>query len=122
MGLDTLSDMAKQPAKPNKPGDGFLGWLGRQVGHVKKAIKTDVQKGAKPKPAGTAAPAPKQASPQPQPPRENASPTSPASSGAPRVVYREDKVEEADIPDQPGVKLRRTTIDEVVVDESERAG
>lgn len=26
----------------DKPGQGFLGWLGRQVGHVKKAVKTDV--------------------------------------------------------------------------------
>jgi hypothetical protein len=26
----------------NLPGSGFLGWLGRQVGHVKKAVKTDV--------------------------------------------------------------------------------
>ena len=28
--------------KDNLPGNGFLGWLGRQVGHVKKAVKTDV--------------------------------------------------------------------------------
>ena len=26
----------------NLPGTGFLGWLGRQVGHVAKAVKTDV--------------------------------------------------------------------------------
>jgi hypothetical protein len=26
----------------NLPGNGFLGWLGRQVGHVAKAVKTDV--------------------------------------------------------------------------------
>jgi hypothetical protein len=25
-----------------KPGKGFLGWLGRQVGYVKQAVKTDV--------------------------------------------------------------------------------
>jgi hypothetical protein len=24
------------------PGNGFLGWLGRQIGHVAKAVKTDV--------------------------------------------------------------------------------
>ena len=24
------------------PGRGFLGWLGRQIGHVRKAAKTDV--------------------------------------------------------------------------------
>jgi hypothetical protein len=28
------------PEQP--PGDGFLGWLGRQIGYVKKAVKTDV--------------------------------------------------------------------------------
>jgi hypothetical protein len=32
--------MPQQP--DNLPGNGFLGWLGRQVGHVKKAVKTDV--------------------------------------------------------------------------------
>jgi len=26
----------------NLPGSGFLGWLGRQVGHIAKAVKTDV--------------------------------------------------------------------------------
>jgi len=26
----------------NKPGKGLLGWLGRQVGYVKQAVKTDV--------------------------------------------------------------------------------
>lgn len=26
----------------NLPGSGFLGWLGRQVGHVAKAVKTEV--------------------------------------------------------------------------------
>jgi hypothetical protein len=25
-----------------KPGKGLLGWLGRQVGHVRKAVRTDV--------------------------------------------------------------------------------
>jgi hypothetical protein len=29
-------------APQNLPGTGFLGWLGRQVGHVAKAVKTDV--------------------------------------------------------------------------------
>jgi len=28
--------------KDQLPGTGFLGWLGRQIGHVKKAVKTDV--------------------------------------------------------------------------------
>ena len=39
----------------------------------------------------------------------------------PKVVYRDDKVEEAPHPTDPGVKLRRTVIDEViVVDENKR--
>ena len=25
------------------PGRGLLGWLGRQIGHVKKAVRTDVE-------------------------------------------------------------------------------
>ena len=67
--------MAKSPSKKT-----FFGWLGRQIGHVKKAVKTDTSK------------------------------------PEPKVIYRNDKVEETEVPDQPGVKLRRTTIDEVIVD------
>ena len=29
-------------ATPPLPGHGLLGWLGRQVGHVAKAVRTDV--------------------------------------------------------------------------------
>ena len=32
--------MGKAPLK--KPGSGFLGWLGRQVGYVRHAVKKDV--------------------------------------------------------------------------------
>ena len=71
--------MAKSPAN-----DSFFSWLGRQIGHVKKAVKTDV---SKPKP---------------------------------KVVYRKNKVEEKPMPNQPGVKLRRTTIDEVIVDPNQK--
>ena len=60
------------------PGKGLFGWLGRQVGHIKKAIQTDV------------------ASPE-------------------QVTYRKQEVREAEHPEQAGVKLRRTTIDEVIV-------
>jgi hypothetical protein len=74
--------MAKK--KPGS-GEGLLGWLGRQVGHVRKAIKTDVTS-------------------KPPPPKQT-------------VVYRDDKIEEAAHPTEPGVKLRRTVIDEVIVDE-----
>ena len=68
-----------QPNQDNpKPGKGVLGWLGRQVGHVRKAIKADV--------------------------------------GGPLTIYRDKKVEEKPLPQDPNVKLRRTVIDEVVVD------
>ena len=93
-----------------KPGEGLWGWLGRQVGHVKKAVKTDVTKKAPAKQEGGATAATGDAKPQPQPPAEEKS-----------VVYREEKAEEVELPDQPGVVLRRTVIDEVIVD-PEKAG
>ena len=91
---------AAKPAKPGKPGDGFLGWLGRQVGHVKKAVQTDVTK--------------------PAPPAKRQSP--PESPVAPKVIYRDDKIEEIEHPTQPGVKLRRTIIDEVIVEKTNEKG
>ena len=62
--------------KRSPTGKGLMGWLGRQVGYVRNAIKS--------KPAD--------------------------------VIYREGRIEEADHPNEPGVTLRRTTIDEVVFD------
>jgi hypothetical protein len=62
-----------------RPGNGVWGWLGRQFGYVKKAVKADVEK---------------------------------------QVVHRQQKVEEAKLPDKPNVTLRRTVIDEVIVDKS----
>jgi len=59
-----------------KKGVGFFGWLGRQVGYVKKAVRADVTQ---------------------------------------RIVHREEKVEEAKLPQDPNVTLRRTVIDEVIV-------
>lgn len=62
----------------SKPrGKGLWGWLGRQVGHVSKAVKADVGK---------------------------------------QTVYRESTVEEKAHPSDPNIKLRRTVIDEVVVE------
>ena len=58
------------------PGRGFFGWLGRQIGYVKRAVQQDVGE---------------------------------------RKVYRAESVEEKSLPDNPRVKLRRTTIDEVIV-------
>lgn len=58
------------------PGSGFFGWLGRQIGHVKKAVRTDVTR---------------------------------------QVVHRQQTVQEASLPDDPNVTLRRTVIDEVIV-------
>jgi hypothetical protein len=83
-----VSAMAKQPPKKPAKSDSLLGWLGRQLGHVKKAVSTDV--------------------------------TKPPTKPKPKVIYRENKVEEAEIPTQPGVKLRRTVIDEVIVDPNKR--
>ena len=48
-----------------------------------------------------------------------AEPRSVSGPKASLVVYRHDKVEEAELPDQPGVRLRRTTIDEVIVQKIE---
>ncbi|HEV8607772.1 MAG TPA: hypothetical protein VGQ99_20720 [Tepidisphaeraceae bacterium] len=59
-----------------KKGAGFLGWLGRQVGYVKRAVKMDVTQ---------------------------------------QIIHREEKIEEAKLPDKPNVTLRRTVIDEVIV-------
>ena len=61
--------------------NGFWSWLGRQVGHVRKAIHTDV-----------------------------------AAAPPPRVVYRQGRVEEQPMPDDPNLTLRRTTIDEIIAD------
>jgi hypothetical protein len=63
------------------PGKGFLGWLGRQVGYVSRAVRGDV---------------------------------------AGRMVYREKKIQEAELPQDRKVKLRRTTIDEVIVTRASR--
>ena len=70
-------------AEPKSTTSSLFNWLGRQIGHVKKAVKTDVK-----------------------PP--------------PQVIYRDDKIEEADHPSEPGMKLRRTVIDEVIVDPKKR--
>jgi hypothetical protein len=81
------------------PGKGLLGWLGRQVGYVKKAVQAD--------PAALAPPA------KPPPgPKVAAAPPPEART----VVYREGRVEEAEHPTQPNLKLRRTVIDEVIVE------
>ena len=96
-----------------KPGEGLWGWLGRQVGHVKKAVKTDVtKKGDSSK--KTASSAAGGANPQ-------AAPVQPAAEEK-SVVYREEKAEEVELPDQPGVVLRRTVIDEVIVDPNKAEG
>jgi len=98
---------------PQSPqGDSFWNWLGRQVGHVKKAVATDVTKPA--------------VSPQLQ--AEAAKPQAAEQSTAagagpsnPQVVYRDAKAEEVELPDQPGVKLRRTIIDEVIVEPEKKS-
>jgi hypothetical protein len=64
------------PTPDPMPGKGLFGWLGRQVGYLKKAIHSDV--------------------------------------GGSKVIYRRDRTDEAPHPEDPGLKLRRTVIDEVV--------
>jgi hypothetical protein len=64
--------------------ESFWNWLGRQVGHVRKAIHTEV--------------------------------TEPLPTNQPKVLYRQDRVEEQPMPSDPSMKLRRTTIDEVIAD------
>ena len=80
----------------NRP-DSFLGWLGRQVGFVSKAIKADVTKPQRV--------APQQQQPPPSPPEQ-------------KVVYRADKIEEVPHPADPSLVLRRTTTDEVIRDDA----
>jgi len=72
-----------------KPGQGIWGWLGRQFGHVKKAVQTDVEAG-----------------------KEKESQVDPAN----QVVYQKEQVQEVPHPDNPNLKLRRTVIDEVIVE------
>lgn len=90
----------------NLPGKGLLGWFGRQVGHVKKAVKTKPAAA----PANRSAP---QRAPAPAPP--------PTDKPADAIVYRHNEVQEAEHPTRPGVKLRRTIIDEVIVDPKDAA-
>jgi hypothetical protein len=77
---------------PQSPGDGFWGWLGRQIGHVKKAVQTEVD-----------AEAEKQAQGDPQN----------------QVVYQNQTVQEVPHPENPDLKLRRTVIDEVIVEKKQ---
>lgn len=91
------------------PGTGLWGWLGRQVGYVKKAVKTPPTLPA-PKPT-----APKPSAPQSGGAAAGAAPPPPA----PDVLYRHDQVQEAEHPTEPGVKLRRTIIDEVIVEKKD---
>jgi hypothetical protein len=79
------------------PGKGLFGWLGRQVGYVKKAIHVVPAK-------------PMAITPCAQPSAEN----------PPPVLYQNQKIEEVEHPTQPGVKLRRTTIDQVIVDSASK--
>jgi len=74
-----MNDEPKKPGQP-LPGDGLLGWLGRQVAYVRKALKTDVSDS--------------------------------------KTIYRDTKIEEKPLPQDPNVKLRRTVIDEVVVEKN----
>ena len=69
--------MSERPKK--LPGEGFLGWLGRQVGYVSKAVRQPV-------------------------PRPEAAPEPHKSEG--QTIYRERKVLEQPMPGRPEVKVR----------------
>jgi hypothetical protein len=90
------------------PGDGLMGWLGRQIGHVKKAIKSDPQS-ATSAPSVSADPSPSDTS---QPRADT------PANASPNVIYRQDRVDEAPHPENPGLKMRRTVIDEIIIDDS----
>jgi hypothetical protein len=83
--------------------DSLWNWFGRQIGHVKRAVTADVTKPA-----------------LPEKPSASEQPATAAKSDSPQVIYREEKAEEVELPDRPGVKLRRTVIDEVIVDEKKK--
>jgi hypothetical protein len=85
----------------NLPGKGVFGWLGRQVGYVKKAVRTKPAALPGPKPKTTAPPS-SSAAPPTEPPAEK--------------LYENRKVEEVPHPENPQIKLRRTIIDEAIVD------
>ena len=78
------------PAK-KLPGEGLLGWLGRQVGYVSSAVRQPV--------AG---------------PPDAADRPVDATEGA-QTIYRDEKVVEQPMPGRPNVLLRRTVIDEAVI-------
>jgi len=118
---------ARGSAKPSKPAkkpaaettaEYVFGWLGRQVGHVKKAVQSDVTAkpagktaASKPKASGSSKPSAGGTKPPPKP-----APQADTSAADEKVIYRQDKIAEAELPHQPGVILRRTIIDEVVVE------
>jgi hypothetical protein len=83
------------------PGKGLFGWLGRQIGYVSKAVRTEP----------VTAPAPRTKT------EDQAEKTKPpAGEPAGEVLYRQGQVQEVEHPTQPGVKLRRTIIDEVIAE------
>jgi hypothetical protein len=72
---------------PDQQPSGFWHWLGRQVGHVKKAVETNVE-----------AEAERQAQGDPET----------------QVVYRNETVQELPHPANPDLTLRRRVVDEVL--------
>lgn len=92
----------------NLPGNGWFGWFGRQVGYVKKAVTTRPVASPPAKRSAPQSGAKNDANPPPAP--------DPADQPTGAVLYRQGQVQETEHPTQPGVKLRRTIIDEVIVD------
>ncbi|HEY7118983.1 MAG TPA: hypothetical protein VH475_20500 [Tepidisphaeraceae bacterium] len=97
----------------NAPNDSFWNWLGRQFGHVRKAVKTDVTK----PPAALPPQQQQDQGAKPQAAQQQQPPPPPPPPETHNIIYRDAKAEEVELPDRPGVKLRRTVIDEVIVEE-----
>ncbi|MBV8780055.1 MAG: hypothetical protein JO353_01545 [Phycisphaerae bacterium] len=74
-----MSETSGHSSDASLPGRGLFGWLGRQVGYVRHAIRHE-----------------------------------PAEKS--EAIFRSSSVREQPLPDMPHVKLRRTTIDEVVIE------
>ena len=75
------------------PGKGWFGWLGRQIGYVSKAVRTE--------PLATppaAKPSAAQRAERDEPAKTEPPPAEPAGA----VLYRQGQVQEAEHPSQPG--------------------
>ena len=73
------------------PGKGLFGWLGRQVGYVTRAVRHPIGRHSRVNDAHT----------------------------SPTTIFRGEKVLEEPMPGNPQITLRRTVIDEAIVNRDE---